>query len=367
MLNVSRRSLVALGAALPLLARLDLAVAQDAPAIGDEVLLNYNESPYGPSAMAREAMQRGIAASGRYPYPQMYALAGQLAQRWGVDEDQVMVVAGSMAALRYAVLAFTSQTRGLVMASPSYEVPRQAAQSNQAPVHEVPLADDHAHDIGAMLAADPHAGMLYLCNPNNPTGTLTPGHAIDDALANKPKGSILVVDEAYIDFSEAPSYVSRTKAHDDLLVLRTFSKIYGLAGARVGVAIAQPALLERLQRFVGDDVPAGTSLLAARASLEDGNLVPQRKALNTRLRDETLAWLAARGFTCTASHSNCFMIDVGQPAQQVIDRLAGQGVMIGRVFGAWPQWVRVTVGNEREMRRFQAVFAAQVGRRSHTG
>lgn len=360
MVSVSRRSLLAIGAALPVLGRLDWAVASPPPAPADKVRLNYNESPYGPSSAAREAMQRGVAISGLYPYGHMYALAGLFAQQQGIAEEQVAVFAGSMAALRYAVLAFTSQTRGLVMATPSYEVPRQAADSWKAPVREVSLNAEHAHDVPAMLAADPQAGMLYLCNPNNPTGTLTPTEAIRQALANKPQGSVLVVDEAYIDFSDAPSCVSWIKDHDDLLVLRTFSKLYGMAGARLGLAIGHPALLERLAVFGGDNVPAASTLLGARASLEDVKLLPHRKALNARLRDETVAWLKARGFACTASHSNCFMIDVKQPAQQVIEKLAAHNVLIGRVWKDWPQWVRVTVGNQHEMQRFREVFAAQV-------
>ncbi|TFF05826.1 aminotransferase class I/II-fold pyridoxal phosphate-dependent enzyme [Pseudomonas sp. BCA14] len=360
MVSVSRRSLLALGAALPVLGHLDWALAGPPPKKSDKVLLNYNESPYGPSSAAREAMQRGIATSGRYPYPDMYALAALFAQQQGINEENVAVFAGSMAALRYAVLAFTSPTRGLVMATPSYEVPRQAAESHKAPVHEVNLDAQHAHDVPAMLAANPQAGMLYLCNPNNPTGTLTPTEAIRQALANKPRGSVLVVDEAYIDFSDAPSCVSWVKEHDDLLVLRTFSKIYGMAGARLGLAVGHPALLERLAVFGGDNVPAASSLLGARASLEDVALLPQRKALNARLREETIAWLKTHGFTCTVSHSNCFMIDVKQPAAHAIERLAAQNVMVGRVWKNWPQWVRVTVGTQREMERFREVFAAQV-------
>ncbi|MCM2365060.1 pyridoxal phosphate-dependent aminotransferase [Pseudomonas sp. SR18] len=360
MVSVSRRSLLALGAALPLLGRLDWAVAASPSAKTDKVLLNYNESPYGPSSAAREAMQRGIATTGRYPYKHMYALAELFAQQQGIAEEKVAVFSGSMAALRYAVLAFTSETRGLVMATPSYEVPRQSAESNKAPVNEVALDGEHAHDIPAMLAADPQAGMLYLCNPNNPTGTVTSTDAIRQALANKPKGCVLVVDEAYIDFAEAPSVVSWVKDHDDLLVLRTFSKIYGMAGARLGLAIGHPALLERLAVFGGDNVPAGSSLLGGLASLEDVKLLPQRKALNAQLREDTISWLKGRGFTCTASQANCFMIDVKRPAEQVIDALAGHGVLIGRVWQNWPQWVRVTVGNKREMARFREVFAATV-------
>ncbi|MFO2462426.1 pyridoxal phosphate-dependent aminotransferase [Pseudomonas sp. 15FMM2] len=357
MLNVSRRSLIALGAALPLFGKLDFAMASPAPALSDKVLLNYNESPYGPSLAAREAMQRGIAASGHYPYKDMYALAEVFAKQHGIADDQVLVCAGSMAVLRYAVLAFSSPERAVVMATPTYEVPRKAAQVRKAPVHEVPLTAEHAHDIPAMLAADPAPGLIYVCNPNNPTGSITASQAIEQALLRKPKGSILVVDEAYIDFCDAPSCVAWVKDHDDLLVLRTFSKLYGMAGARLGLAIGHPALLEQLQAFGGHNPPAVSSLLGARASLEDPGLVPERKALNTQLRDQTVAWLKSRGLTCTVSHSNCFMIDVGRPAGQVIDGLARHNVLVGRVFSAWPNWMRVSVGNAQQMQRFREVFA----------
>lgn len=357
MLNLSRRSLIALGAALPLFGRLETALAGPAAVPSDQVLLNYNESPYGPAPAAREAMQRGIADSGRYPYADMYALAALFARQHGIADDQVMVCAGSMAALRYAVLAFTGPERGVVMATPSYEVPRQAAEARRAPVREVPLTATHAHDICAMLAADPAPGLIYLCNPNNPTGTVTTTQAIEQALAEKPKGSILVVDEAYIEFSDVRSCVPWINDHAQLLVLRTFSKLYGMAGARLGLALGQPGLLRQLETFGGHNPPAASSLLGARASLEDARLVPERKALNQQLRERTVAWLKARGFTCTVSHSNCFMVDVGRPAEQVIERLAAQHVKVGRVFAGWPNWVRVSVGDARQMQRFRQAFA----------
>lgn len=224
-------------------------------------------------------------------------------------------------------------------------------------MHEVPLNTEHAHDIPRMLAADPHAGLIYVSNPNNPTGTVTPLADIERALAEKPKGSILLVDEAYIDFSDAPTCIPLVKDHPDLLVLRTFSKIYGMAGARLGITVGHPTLLEQLEVFGGYNVPAIPTLLGGIASLEDTDLLPQRKQTNARLRDETIAWLKARGFRCTASQANCFMIDVKRPAEGVVQALAERGVLIGRVWQSWPTWVRVSVGTDAEMRRFREVFA----------
>lgn len=359
MVDVTRRSLMGFAAALPFLANTPWAHAQPQaaaePAPSDEVLINYNESPWGPAQSARQAMQQGIALCGRYPYESQYELNALFARQQGVPEECVQSYCGSKAVLQHAVHAFT-QHGSLVMASPSYEDPANAARGRKVPVHEVPLNAEHAHDIRAMLAADPQAGLIYVCNPNNPTGTVTPRREIERALAEKPKGSILLVDEAYIDFSDAPTCIPLVKDHPELLVLRTFSKIYGMAGARLGMAVGHPSLLEQLEVFSGYNPPALPSLLGGIASLEDTQLLPQRKQNNTRLRDETLTWLKARGFRCTTSQANCFMIDVKRPGEAFVAALAEHKVLIGRVWKEWPTWVRVSVGNDIEMKRFREAF-----------
>ncbi|MGP6430512.1 pyridoxal phosphate-dependent aminotransferase [Pseudomonas sp. CH235] len=361
MVDVTRRSLMGIAAALPLLAQSSWGQAQrqDAPAPvpGDEVLINFNESPWGPALAARQAMQEGIALCGRYPYKIQYRLNALFARQQGIPEEYVQTFCGSKLALQHAVHAFTRQG-SLVVASPSYEDPVEAARGRQVAVHEIALNPDHAHDLPHMLAADPQAGLIYVCNPNNPTGTVTPHADILLALANKPKGTILLVDEAYIDFSNAPTCIPLVKDHPELMVLRTFSKIYGMAGARLGIAIANPALLEQLEVFGNYNVPAAPSLLGGIASLEDTQLLPQRKHTNTRLRDETITWLTARGFRCTVSQANCFMIDVKRSAREVVQALADRRVKVGRVWKEWPTWIRVSVGTEDDMRRFREAFAS---------
>lgn len=360
MVDVTRRSIMGFAAALPFLAHAPWGQAHTmtapVPAPSDDVLINFNESPWGPASSARQAMQQGIALFGRYPYKIQYRLVELFARQQGVPEDYVQAYCGFKAVLQHAVHAFT-QNGSLVMPTPSYEDPAEAARGRKVPVHEVPLTADHAHDIRGMLAADPHAGMIYVCNPNNPTGTVTPRRDIEQALADKPKGSILLVDEAYIDFSDAPTCIPLVMSHPDLLVLRTFSKIYGMAGARLGIAVGHPGLLERMEVFGGYNVPATSSLLGGIASLEDRELLPQRKQNNARLRDETITWLKARGFRCTQSQANCFMIDVKRPAEEVVEALAQRGVMVGRVWKDWPTWVRISVGTETQMTRFRDTFA----------
>lgn len=360
MVDVTRRSIMGFAAALPFLAHTPWVRAQSpafaAPVPSDEVLINFNESPWGPAPAARQAMEQGIVMCGRYPYKTQNKLNALFARQQGVPEEYVQTYCGSKAALQHAVHAFT-QNGSLVIATPSYEDPAEAARGRKVSVHEVPLNAQHAHDVCAMLAADSTAGLIYLCNPNNPTGTITPRADIERALAEKPKGSILLVDEAYIDFSDVPTCIPLVKDHSDLLVLRTYSKIYGMAGARLGVAVGHPALLEQLEVFGNYNVPAVSTLLGGIASLEDTEVLPQRKHNNARLRDETIDWLEARGFRCTASQENCFMIDVRRPVDEVVKALGDRGIRIGRVWQSWPTWVRVSVGTDAQMRRFREAFA----------
>ncbi|MDF0733611.1 pyridoxal phosphate-dependent aminotransferase [Pseudomonas entomophila] len=363
MTEMSRRSLVGLGLALPFLGTLQGAHAASEPApakVAGPVQINFNESPWGPSPAARQAMVEGIAQCGRYPYKAQYRLIDLFAAQHGLSSEQVQVFCGSKLALQHAVMAFTG-SGGLVVAEPSYEAPVEAAQARGAKVHAVDLTARHAHDIDAMLATDAAPGMLYLCNPNNPTGTLTPRRDIERLLARKPAGSVVVVDEAYIHFSDAQSCIALVKEHPELLVLQTFSKLYGMAGARLGLAIGQAPLLKRLEVYDGDNVAAASTLLAGLASLEDGQLAPRRKAENARLREATTAWLGERGWRCTASQANCFMVDLRGPAQPVVERLAKEGVLVGRVWASWPNWMRVSVGSEEDMRRFRVAFAKVVG------
>jgi histidinol-phosphate aminotransferase len=245
-----------------------------------------------------------------------------------------------------------------VVGDPSYESPTAAAEFRGAPIHRVRLNGDYAHDVRAMVAADPNAGVIYICNPNNPTGTITPREDILWALANKPAGSILLVDEAYIHLSDEHDVLDQVAAGKDLIVLRTFSKVYGMAGIRCGMAIARPDLLEKLQGYLQNMMPV-TALAAANASLDDPDLVPTRRKWIADTRKETIAWLQQSGYKPIGiSHSNCFMIDTGRDGHAVIDALRAKKVYIGRVWPVWPHAVRVTVGTPDEMARFRVAFKA---------
>jgi histidinol-phosphate aminotransferase len=220
----------------------------------------------------------------------------------------------------------------------------------------VKLREDYSHDVKAMIAADPTAGVLYICNPNNPTGTLTTREDIAYALEHKPKGSILLVDEAYIHLSDAPDVLDFVAADKDLIVLRTFSKIYGMAGIRCGFAVGRPDLLAKLQPFGQNPLPI-TGCAAANVSLLDAELIPTRKAIIGNTRKETITWLKANNYNVIGdSQSNCFMIDTGRNGRSVIAAMAAKNVFIGRTWPIWPNAVRISVGTPAEMAKFRTAW-----------
>jgi len=326
------------------------------PMSKDAVMIDSNENPLGPSAAARSAVADVIAQGGRYCDWMTEELHTTFAESEGLKEEYIRIFAGSSEPLHYTVRAFTSPSKSYVTADPGYEAGMYAAKRNNARVVKIPLTKTYAHDIKAMLAAAPDAGVFYICSPNNPTGSLTSHSDIEFALANKPKDSILLVDEAYLHFSDAPSALDLVKADKDLIVLRTFSKIYGMAGLRCGFAIARPDLLEKMTNYGGSNFMPITALAAATASLKDPQLVPERRRINAAVREATFQWLDKNHYSYVRSESNCFMLDAKRPAKEIIEAMAQQNVFVGRAWPVWPTHVRITVGTQPEMEHFQAAF-----------
>ncbi len=328
------------------------------PMPADTVLINANENPLGPCKAACDAIAGISHAGGRYDiYNHNEILIKQVAEQLKLKPEYIGLYPGSSEPLHYTVLAFTSPSHGLVTADPSYEAPMMGTMVTKAPIARVRLAADYAHDTAAMVKADPTAGVIYICNPNNPTGTITSRKDILWALENKPAGSILLVDEAYIHLSDAESVVDMVAADKDLIVLRTFSKIYGMAGIRCGLALGRPDLLKKLEAFNGGSAMPVTALVAASVSLNDANLVPERKKIIGDTRRETLAWLKTNNYKVIGdSQSNCFMIDTGRKGRTVITAMQEKGVIIGRTWPIWPLAVRISVGTPAEMAKFRTTW-----------
>ncbi|HXJ07230.1 MAG TPA: pyridoxal phosphate-dependent aminotransferase [Candidatus Acidoferrum sp.] len=359
----SRRSFLQLSAAAaaatvgfrivtePMLARAD-----SRPFPKDAVVIDANENPLGPCGVACSAVTDMASQGGRYSMWMTDDLVKTFSDLQGLKPHYVLPFPGSSEPLHYSVLAFTSPAKSYVTADPGYEAGAHAAKISGARVVRVPLTKTYAHDVKAMLAAAPDAGVFYICSPNNPTGTLTSHSDIEYLLDHKPKGSILLVDEAYIHFADASSAVDLVKADKDVVVLRTFSKIYGMAGLRCGFGIARPELLEKVAEFSGWNAMPITAVAAATASLKDERLVPERKRINATIRQATCEWLSKNGYSFIPSQSNCFMVDAKRPAKEMIAAMAAQNVFIGRPWPVWPTYVRITVGTQPEMERFQEAF-----------
>ena len=321
----------------------------------DAVLINANENPMGPCPEAAEAIRDVVQKGGRYMYQLTDELARTMAEVEGVKPDYVRPFAGSSAPLHQAVLAFCSPQKSYVAGDPGYEAGGRAAKFIGAPIVNVPLTKDYAHDVKAMAAADQNAGLLYLCNPNNPTGSLTSREDMEWLLANKPAGSILMVDEAYIHIAGNPSMVNMVAKDKDIIVLRTFSKLYGMAGLRAGAAMGRPDLLEKIMPYSAGALPV-TAMVGATASLKVKNLVPERRKIIKDIREDTLSFLDKHHFHYVPSMSNKFMVDVKRPGHEVIELMAKEHVYIGRVWPSWPTYVRVTVGSREDMARFKSAF-----------
>ena len=359
----SRRSLgkiaafVTAGASLPFYnesALAQLSKVDNVPA--DAVMINANENPLGPCPEAREAVHKIVDMGGRYMYGETDKVVKLLSEQEGVKPNYIRIYPGSSAPLHQAVLAFTSPTRPLITGDPGYEAAGRAAQLIGAKNIKVPLTSDYRHDVKPMLAAGgSNAGLFYICNPNNPSGTLTPKSEIEWLVANKPKGSIVMVDEAYTHISEAPFNTDLVAKDKDVIVLRTFSKIYGMAGLRAGAAIARPDLCDKLAGFSAGMLPI-TGMAAASASLSQKNLVAERRKLIGNVREDTLNFLEQRKFKYVPSVSNCFMVDVKQPGNNFVNAMRKEKIYVGRVWPVWPNYVRVTIGTADEMKRFQAAF-----------
>ena len=354
----SRRSfgrlatLLAAGSSLPFYnepALAQLSKVENAPP--DAVMINANENPLGPCPEAREAVANIISQGGRYLYGETDRVAVILAQQEQLKQSYVRIYAGSSAPLHQAVLAFTSPKKAFVTADPGYEAGERAARFIGARVVRVPLNKDYAHDVKAM-AAVADAGLIYICNPNNPTGTLTPKADIEWLVANKPNGAVVMIDEAYTHIAGAPFNTDLVAADKDVIVLRTFSKIYGMAGLRAGAALARPDLLESLAGFSAGMMPI-TGMVAASASLECKTVVPERRKKIGDVRSDVFSFLDQHKFAFVPSVSNCFMVDVKQPGRQIISALTQYKIYIGRVWPIWPTHVRVTVGTQDEMDQFK--------------
>ncbi len=327
----------------------------------EEVLLNSNENPYGPSPRALEAAEAVGTIANRYPDALEEDVRQAIAAHHRVPVARVVLGCGSSEILQMADLAFSGPDRKVVVAEPTFEAVLAYAKAEHAGAIKVPLTSDFRHDLSAMAAAcGPGIGLVYVCNPNNPTGTIVTGDEMAAFASKVPRTTTILVDEAYHHFVEDARYRSACELIDrfpNVVVARTFSKIYGMAGLRLGYAVGSEEKIAQLANFASWSNANAAVLSAALASLSDPELVlRQRKLLN-----DTRRWLVSeldrQGRRTIPSETNFVMIHLGRDVAPVIEAFRGKKILVGRKFPSMPDWLRVTVGKPEETRAFAAALA----------
>ena len=326
---------------------------------GTVVRLSANENPYGPSPKGLQAITDSFGIACRYPDEHNNVLIEKLAKLNGINHDQILLGDGSGEILKLCAETFTGQQRGpLIAADPTFEAILKNAAANGAEVVKVPLTNSFVHDLPKMLTAA-RGGLIYVCNPNNPTASITPKDELRDFIAKTPRETMILVDEAYFHYADSPDYesvITLTKDHPNLIVSRTFSKIYGMAGLRCGYCVAQKETIDRMRPYQMWDSVNIMALAAASASVDDPDQVPNGQRLNSEAKMFVTSELARAGYKTIPSQANFIMIDCRRPVVPLIKAMKEQNVHVGRLFPALPNHMRVTIGKKTEMETFVSAF-----------
>jgi histidinol-phosphate aminotransferase len=327
----------------------------------DAIKLSNNENAYGPSPKSLAAMQTAVAEGNRYPDRYNHQLVKSIAAFHRIKPERVLLGCGSMDILRAATGAFLGPGKALIMPQPTFEAIGEYSHPLGATTIKVPLDSTYAHDLEAMLAsAAKQPSLIYVCNPNNPTATITPRKDLEMFLGKLPANAVVLMDEAYHHFAIGTpgyeSFLDRPVENDRMIVCRTFSKVYGLAGMRIGYAVGSGETFKRLSAFRSMECQNVAGVRAAIAGLEDQDYVRMAIQRNAADRQEFFRQAQARGLKPIESRANFIMMPASRPAQRVIDFFEKQNVIIGREFPPMDNYVRISLGKPDEMRQFWQVW-----------
>ena len=323
-----------------------------------DVRLNSNENPLGISPRAREALLEAITLSNRYPSAQHAALVSKLAAAHEVADSQIVLGTGSAEVLQMVVQAFAAPRAKLVMADPTYEAVTNYQRTEAYELVKVPLTGGYEHDLDRMREAaegSGHPALVYLCNPNNPTATVTPSAAIDAWIADAPEHVFFLSDEAYIEYVEDDRMWSSLRwiqEKRNLVVVRTFSKIYGLAGLRLGYGIGHPDTIARLSDFASRNNVNQLAIAAADASFRDEGLMTKSREVNRQSREMVEATLDELGLDRMPTQANFLMHRINGDLATYRNRMADAGFLVGRDFPPRLDWNRLSFGLPEDMGRF---------------
>jgi histidinol-phosphate aminotransferase len=326
---------------------------------GGVVRLSANENPYGPSPKAFQAITDSFGLACRYPDDHNNVLIDKLAKLNGVNHDQILLGDGSGEILKLCAETFTGPQNGkLVAADPTFEAILNNASANGAEVVKVPLTSSFQHDLPKMRDSA-KAGLIYVCNPNNPTASITPKDELRDFIGTTSPQTMILVDEAYFHYADSPDYesvIALVKDHPNLIVSRTFSKIYGMAGLRCGYCVAQKEMIDRMRRNQMWDSVNCMALAAATASLDDPDHVLNHQRLTHEAKTFVTSELNKMGYEQIPSQANFIMFDCKRPVVPLIQAMKQRKVHVGRLFPALPNHMRLTIGKKSEMELFVSAF-----------
>jgi len=337
------------------------AAFESAKISGGPILLNENENVYGPSAKVTSAIRSAASSANRYPDQGYAGLKKKIADLHRVTPEQVVMGCGSTEILRVVVEALLRPGKRVVQASPTYEAIEVSGRTFGAEVVSVPLTKEFAHDLPGMLAhVDGNTPLVYICNPNNPTATLTPRRDLETFIAKLPANCHVFIDEAYHHYagesSMYRSFIDDPIQDERVIVSRTFSKIYALAGLRLGYAIASAELANRVDPYLIWSSINGIAVKAATAALDDVQSVHDFTKRNADTRQEFFNQAMARMLKPIDSHTNFVMMNVEHPCQGVIEHFQKNGILIGRRFPLMDTYVRISLGTSSQMNEFWRVW-----------
>jgi histidinol-phosphate aminotransferase len=355
---------------------LETAQAQRAAASSNVIRIASNENPLGPGQHVIDVIVGKFPEAGRYPFnakEREPVLVKSLASKFGFADNQIVLGPGSGEILSNAVRAFTSPTKPLATPWPTFENPRDTARKIGTEVRAIDLDRNLRVDIDKLVEASKGAGMVFFCNPNNPTATVHGASAVADFVKRVRAASpdtVILIDEAYHDYVTDPSYKTAmdiAKSTPKVFVTRTFSKAYGMAGLRVGYALGDAEVIKRLNEFRMPYAVNLPAIAAATTAIGNQAHIDQEARRNTSVKAFTIKAFEQMGFKATDSHTNFIFVNINRPAAAFRDACREAGVMVGRDFPPYEKThARISIGTQPEMERAVAVFRKVLGSTTNT-
>lgn len=323
------------------------------------ILLRSNENPYGPSPLARAAMTESVNSSNRYRWDLWSELISLIAKKNNVTDNNILLGAGSTEILDL-VLQYAALNKGnFIIAETTFDYWIAPADKLGLKKIAIPLTNDKRHDLTSMLKAiDSDTKMVYICNPNNPTGTICDREKLMSFINEATKKTMVFIDEAYINFTTEQSLSSLVTENKNLIITKTFSKLYGLAGARIGYAIAHSATIEQLSNLKSSTNMSVSvvSASAAIASLNDDKFVQQVYSSNQEAKKYTIDQLTQLNITCIPSYSNFIYFSLANYKKDYFQQLKDHNIMGTKIYEENGKWTRITIGTMKEMQLFIAAL-----------